>query len=138
MTNNESSSVTASSGSGSPIKSSSKSTSSFLDKVRAQNSNNLLKVMKLDLLCWFTYIILIFLIGQMKARLSGGYFRMINEKLYTCRYYLVPFRYPFQYDTFLLKWNSLQKCDSFWVHSGDDALKYFKEDPSLFNVVSSL
>ncbi|KAD6119355.1 hypothetical protein R6Q59_025396 [Mikania micrantha] len=38
---------------------------------------------------------------KMKAKLSGGHFRMINEKLYTC--------------------------------SGDEALNYFKEDPSLFN-----
>ncbi|KAL0461714.1 UNVERIFIED_CONTAM: Ribosomal RNA-processing protein 8 [Sesamum latifolium] len=53
VTNNESSSVAASSGSASPIRSRSKSSSSFLDK--------------------------------MKAKLSGGYFRMINEKLYTCR-----------------------------------------------------
>ncbi|KAL6520210.1 hypothetical protein OROMI_032390 [Orobanche minor] len=41
-------------------------------------------------------------IDKMKARLSGGYFRMINEKLYTC--------------------------------TGDEALNYFKEDPSLFDV----
>ncbi|KAL0431624.1 UNVERIFIED_CONTAM: Ribosomal RNA-processing protein 8 [Sesamum radiatum] len=73
VTNDESSSVAASSGSASPIRSGSKSSSSFLDK--------------------------------MKAKLSGGYFRMINEKLYTC--------------------------------SGDEALKYFKEDPSLFNVYHS-
>ncbi|KAK6155228.1 hypothetical protein DH2020_009476 [Rehmannia glutinosa] len=55
------------------IKSGSKSSSSFLDK--------------------------------MKAKLSGGYFRMINEKLYTC--------------------------------TGDEALNYFKDDPSLFNVYHS-
>ncbi|KAK4409950.1 Ribosomal RNA-processing protein 8 [Sesamum angolense] len=73
VTNNESSSVAASCGSASPIRSSSKSSSSFLDK--------------------------------MKAKLSGGYFRMLNEKLYTC--------------------------------SGDEALKYFKEDPSLFDVYHS-
>ncbi|KAL8529361.1 hypothetical protein ACS0TY_006689 [Phlomoides rotata] len=71
--NNESSSVATPSGSASTVKNSSKSTPSFLDK--------------------------------MKVRLSGGYFRMINEKLYTC--------------------------------SGDEALKYFKEDPSLFNVYHS-
>ncbi|KAL1531604.1 25S rRNA (adenine(645)-N(1))-methyltransferase [Salvia divinorum] len=71
--NNASSSIAAPSGSANPTKSSSKSKSSFLDK--------------------------------MKARLSGGYFRMINEKLYTC--------------------------------SGDEALEYFKEDPSLFNVYHS-
>ncbi|KAL5729797.1 25S rRNA (adenine(645)-N(1))-methyltransferase [Ranunculus cassubicifolius] len=41
-------------------------------------------------------------LDKMKARLSGGYFRMINEKLYTC--------------------------------SGKEALEYFKDDPSLFNV----
>ncbi|RZC92470.1 hypothetical protein C5167_041813 [Papaver somniferum] len=40
-----------------------------------------------------------------KARLSGGHFRMINEKLYTC--------------------------------SGEEALNYFKEDPSLFNMQMS-
>ncbi|GJS70080.1 ribosomal RNA-processing protein 8 [Tanacetum coccineum] len=39
---------------------------------------------------------------KMKAKLAGGHFRMINEKLYTC--------------------------------SGDEALSYFKEDPSLFNM----
>ncbi|KAK9062445.1 hypothetical protein SSX86_019631 [Deinandra increscens subsp. villosa] len=39
---------------------------------------------------------------KMKAKLSGGHFRMINEKLYTC--------------------------------SGGEALNYFKEDPSLFNM----
>ncbi|XP_023739286.1 ribosomal RNA-processing protein 8 [Lactuca sativa] len=39
---------------------------------------------------------------KMKAKLAGGHFRMINEKLYTC--------------------------------SGDEALNYFKEDPSLFNM----
>ncbi|KAJ9560038.1 hypothetical protein OSB04_005198 [Centaurea solstitialis] len=39
---------------------------------------------------------------KMKAKLVGGHFRMINEKLYTC--------------------------------SGDEALNYFKEDPSLFNM----
>ncbi|GFQ06495.1 ribosomal RNA-processing protein 8 [Phtheirospermum japonicum] len=44
-------------------------------------------------------------LDKMKARLSGGYFRMINEKLYTC--------------------------------TGDEALNYFKEDPSLFNVYHS-
>ncbi|KAG9158229.1 hypothetical protein Leryth_000371 [Lithospermum erythrorhizon] len=38
----------------------------------------------------------------MKAKLSGGHFRMINEKLYTC--------------------------------TGDEALNYFQEDPSLFNM----
>ncbi|KAL8097723.1 ribosomal RNA-processing protein 8 isoform X2 [Apium graveolens] len=41
-------------------------------------------------------------LDKMKARLSGGHFRMINEKLYTC--------------------------------SGEEALSYFKEDPSLFNM----
>lgn len=41
-------------------------------------------------------------LDKMRARLSGGHFRMINEKLYTC--------------------------------SGDEALNYFKEDPSLFNM----
>lgn len=41
-------------------------------------------------------------LDKMKARLSGGHFRMLNEKLYTC--------------------------------SGNEALKFFKEDPSLFNV----
>ncbi|KAG8384876.1 hypothetical protein BUALT_Bualt04G0163900 [Buddleja alternifolia] len=44
-------------------------------------------------------------LDKMKARLSGSYFRMINEKLYTC--------------------------------TGDEALDYFKEDPSLFNVYHS-
>ncbi|EPS73648.1 hypothetical protein M569_01109 [Genlisea aurea] len=44
-------------------------------------------------------------IEKMKARLSGGHFRMINEKLYTC--------------------------------SGEEALKYFNENPSLFNVYHS-
>ncbi|KAL9274632.1 Ribosomal RNA-processing protein 8-like protein [Drosera capensis] len=39
---------------------------------------------------------------KMKARLSGGHFRMINEKLYTC--------------------------------TGDEALGYFKDDPSLFDM----
>lgn len=39
---------------------------------------------------------------KMRTKLSGGHFRMINEKLYTC--------------------------------TGDEALSYFKEDPSLFNV----
>ncbi|GAB2278957.1 hypothetical protein Dimus_013626 [Dionaea muscipula] len=39
---------------------------------------------------------------KMKARLSGGHFRMINEKLYTC--------------------------------SGNEALDYFKDDPSLFDM----
>ncbi|KAK7339607.1 hypothetical protein VNO77_20285 [Canavalia gladiata] len=39
---------------------------------------------------------------KMRARLSGGHFRMINEKLYTC--------------------------------SGKEALDYFQEEPSLFNV----
>ncbi|KAK4477365.1 hypothetical protein RD792_016586 [Penstemon davidsonii] len=73
-TSNQSSSITPSSGSASStIKSCSKSSSSFLDK--------------------------------MKARLSGGFFRMLNEKLYTC--------------------------------TGDEALNYFKEDPSLFNVYHS-
>ncbi|XP_042031576.1 ribosomal RNA-processing protein 8-like [Salvia splendens] len=71
--NNASSFTATPSGVANPTKSSSKSKSSFLDK--------------------------------MKARLSGGYFRMINEKLYTC--------------------------------SGDEALEYFKEDPSLFNVYHS-
>ncbi|KNA16042.1 hypothetical protein SOVF_092780 [Spinacia oleracea] len=41
-------------------------------------------------------------LDKMKARLSGGHFRMLNEKLYTC--------------------------------TGNEALKFFKEDPSLFNV----
>lgn len=39
---------------------------------------------------------------KMRARLSGGHFRMINEKLYTC--------------------------------TGKEALDYFQEDPSLFNL----
>ncbi|CAO2829911.1 unnamed protein product [Amaranthus hypochondriacus] len=39
---------------------------------------------------------------KMKARLSGGHFRMLNEKLYTC--------------------------------TGKDALKFFKQDSSLFNM----
>lgn len=41
-------------------------------------------------------------LDKMRARLTGGHFRMINEKLYTC--------------------------------SGEEALKYFNEDPSLFNL----
>ncbi|KAM7512506.1 hypothetical protein LguiB_011381 [Lonicera macranthoides] len=41
-------------------------------------------------------------LDKMRARLSGGHFRMINEKLYTC--------------------------------SGEEALNYFKEDLSLFNM----
>ncbi|XP_047334962.1 ribosomal RNA-processing protein 8 isoform X2 [Impatiens glandulifera] len=41
-------------------------------------------------------------LDKMRAKLSGGHFRMINERLYTC--------------------------------TGDEALSYFKEDPSLFNV----
>ncbi|KAJ6949472.1 ribosomal RNA-processing protein 8 [Populus alba x Populus x berolinensis] len=41
-------------------------------------------------------------LDKMRARLSGGHFRMINEKLYTC--------------------------------TGDEALDYFKEDPSLFDM----
>ncbi|TKY63194.1 Ribosomal RNA-processing protein 8 [Spatholobus suberectus] len=39
---------------------------------------------------------------KMRARLSGGHFRMINEKLYTC--------------------------------TGKEALDYFQEEPSLFNL----
>ncbi|CAJ1946821.1 unnamed protein product [Sphenostylis stenocarpa] len=39
---------------------------------------------------------------KMRARLSGGHFRMINEKLYTC--------------------------------TGKEALDYFQEEPSLFNM----
>lgn len=41
-------------------------------------------------------------LDKMKARLTGGHFRMINEKLYTC--------------------------------TGNEALKYFRENPSLFNL----
>ncbi|KAL2904571.1 Ribosomal RNA-processing protein 8 [Bienertia sinuspersici] len=41
-------------------------------------------------------------LDKMKARLSGGHFRMLNEKLYTC--------------------------------TGNEALNFFKEDPSLFNM----
>ncbi|XP_010248648.1 PREDICTED: ribosomal RNA-processing protein 8 isoform X2 [Nelumbo nucifera] len=41
-------------------------------------------------------------LDKMRARLSGGHFRMLNEKLYTC--------------------------------SGDEALKFFQEDPALFDV----
>ncbi|XAR51916.1 25S rRNA (adenine(645)-N(1))-methyltransferase [Bertholletia excelsa] len=41
-------------------------------------------------------------LDKMKARLSGGHFRMLNEKLYTC--------------------------------TGNEALNYFKEDPTLFNL----
>ncbi|XP_021766998.1 ribosomal RNA-processing protein 8-like [Chenopodium quinoa] len=41
-------------------------------------------------------------LDKMKARLSGGHFRMLNEKLYTC--------------------------------TGNEALKFFKEDPSLFSM----
>ncbi|XP_074274963.1 ribosomal RNA-processing protein 8 [Silene latifolia] len=40
-------------------------------------------------------------LDKMKARLSGGHFRMLNEKLYTC--------------------------------TGNEALNYFKENPSLFD-----
>ncbi|EYU34744.1 hypothetical protein ABFS82_11G131300 [Erythranthe guttata] len=72
--NDESSSVAAAAAaSSSAIKSGSKSSASFMDK--------------------------------MKARLSGGHFRMLNEKLYTC--------------------------------SGDEALKYFNENPSLFDLYHS-
>ncbi|XP_050221044.1 ribosomal RNA-processing protein 8 [Mercurialis annua] len=39
---------------------------------------------------------------KMRARLSGGHFRMLNEKLYTC--------------------------------TGEEALNYFEQDPSLFNM----
>ncbi|KAG2384177.1 Ribosomal RNA-processing protein [Vigna angularis] len=42
---------------------------------------------------------------KMRARLSGGHFRMINEKLYTC--------------------------------TGKEALDYFKEEPSLFDMMSN-
>lgn len=42
------------------------------------------------------------LLEKMRARLSGGHFRMINEKLYTC--------------------------------TGKEALHYFREDSSLFNL----
>ncbi|KAK4282328.1 hypothetical protein QN277_013720 [Acacia crassicarpa] len=41
-------------------------------------------------------------LDKMRERLSGGHFRMINEKLYTC--------------------------------SGEEALNYFQEDPSLFEL----
>ncbi|KAM7267439.1 hypothetical protein ACFE04_009605 [Oxalis oulophora] len=41
-------------------------------------------------------------LDKMKAKLSGGHFRMLNEKLYTC--------------------------------TGSEALDYFKEDPSLFDM----
>ncbi|KAL1353568.1 hypothetical protein HN51_017489 [Arachis hypogaea] len=41
-------------------------------------------------------------LDKMKARLSGGHFRMINEKLYTC--------------------------------TGKEALNYFQEEPSLFDL----
>ncbi|GAB4848072.1 hypothetical protein Ancab_002734 [Ancistrocladus abbreviatus] len=41
-------------------------------------------------------------LDKARARLSGGHFRMINEKLYTC--------------------------------TGNEALNYFKEDPSLFDM----
>ncbi|XP_038715239.1 ribosomal RNA-processing protein 8-like [Tripterygium wilfordii] len=41
-------------------------------------------------------------LDKMRARLSGGHFRMINEKLYTC--------------------------------TGEEALNYFQEDPSLFDM----
>ncbi|XP_019417458.1 PREDICTED: ribosomal RNA-processing protein 8 isoform X2 [Lupinus angustifolius] len=41
-------------------------------------------------------------LDKMRARLSGGHFRMINEKLYTC--------------------------------TGKEALDYFQEDPSLFDM----
>ncbi|XP_054788440.1 ribosomal RNA-processing protein 8 isoform X2 [Prosopis cineraria] len=41
-------------------------------------------------------------LDKMRERLSGGHFRMINEKLYTC--------------------------------TGKEALKYFREDPSLFEL----
>uniref|UniRef100_A0A7N0U9F4 Ribosomal RNA-processing protein 8 n=1 Tax=Kalanchoe fedtschenkoi TaxID=63787 RepID=A0A7N0U9F4_KALFE len=42
------------------------------------------------------------LLDKMRAKLSGGHFRMLNEKLYTC--------------------------------TGKEALRYFSDDPSLFNV----
>ncbi|XP_021658473.2 ribosomal RNA-processing protein 8 isoform X2 [Hevea brasiliensis] len=44
-------------------------------------------------------------LDKMRARLSGGHFRMLNEKLYTC--------------------------------TGEEALNYFKEDPSLFDMYHS-
>ncbi|XP_058093701.1 ribosomal RNA-processing protein 8 [Magnolia sinica] len=44
-------------------------------------------------------------LDKMRARLKGGHFRMINEKLYTC--------------------------------SGNEALSFFKKDPTLFNVYHS-
>ncbi|KAL1333306.1 hypothetical protein AAHE18_11G090700 [Arachis hypogaea] len=51
-------------------------------------------------------------LDKMKARLSGGHFRMINEKLCTCMYVLL----------FAL---SL---------SGKETLNYFQEEPSLFDL----
>ncbi|WVZ13996.1 hypothetical protein V8G54_011562 [Vigna mungo] len=47
---------------------------------------------------------------KMRARLSGGHFRMINEKLYTCTYVVLS------------------------VRLGKEALDYFKEEPSLFDM----
>ncbi|CAN8272988.1 unnamed protein product [Cochlearia groenlandica] len=43
-------------------------------------------------------------LDMLKERLSGGQFRMLNEKLYTC--------------------------------SGQEALDYFKEDPTMFDMVT--
>nr|CAD1836394.1 unnamed protein product [Ananas comosus var. bracteatus] len=60
-------------------------------------------------------------LDKMRARLSGGHFRMINEKLYTCR---------FPKDGKGRSLVSSPIVDS----CGEEAFDYFKNDPELFNV----
>lgn len=71
---------------------------------------------------------------QMKARLSGGHFRMLNEKLYTCSYvYLL--RKLLQFFRWIICSNIDAIALLFLLSRGDEALNYFKENPELFNVV---
>jgi len=77
----------------------------------------------------------------MRARLSGGHFRMINEKLYTCTYvmscYLLACFILFS-DFCISNLDSLLYVVCYVVSclfSGKEALDYFKEEPSLFDMV---
>ena len=79
-------------------------------------------------------------LDKMRARLSGGHFRMINEKLYTCRFFF--FVNSLTITMLIYFWVILVSlifvlcvCVVF-ILSGKDALDYFKEDPALFDVVS--
>jgi len=113
-----------------------KESSTFLEKV-LHNQNTTFYL--INLCFFFLGLMRIVCLSQMRARLSGGHFRMINEKLYTCTYVL----WFLQFQCFCEPWNLdyLLSVGCYVVSclfSGKEALDYFQEEPSLFNMVRAV